>query len=79
MTGDQEKMLRRTFLAGVSASSLTKAPNTGATSIKDALAILEKAVRREIAGIEDIRIAFEPDERKRIALLFSVVRRSPVA
>lgn len=78
MTGDQEKMRRRDFMAGVSALSIARPPDLGiSTSIKEAVAILEKAVRREIADIEDIRISFEPDERKRIALLFSVVRRPP--
>lgn len=70
-------MYRRDFLTGVSAISLTKPPPQMAPSVTDAIIILEKAVRREIADIEEIRIGFEPGERKRIALLFSVVRRAP--
>jgi hypothetical protein len=54
-------------------------PKSGAPSIADAISTLEKAVRREIADIEEIRIAFEPDDRKRIAFMFSVVRRPPIA
>jgi hypothetical protein len=71
-------MLRRDFLAGVSTASLMKTPQAGAPSIAEAINTLEKAVRREIADIEEIRIAFEPDDRKRIALMFSVVRRPPI-
>lgn len=77
--GGSIKMLRRDFMAGASAISLTKAPKSGVTSINDALLILEKAVRREIAGISEIRVSVEADERKRIALLFSVIRRPPTA
>lgn len=55
-----------------------KTPQAGAPSIAEAINTLEKAVRREIADIEEIRIAFEPDDRKRIALMFSVVRRPPI-
>jgi hypothetical protein len=80
MTGDQEKMRRRDFMAGVSALSIARPPGLGiSTSIKDAVAILERAVRREIAGIEEIKVSFEPDDRKRIAFLFTVVRRAPIA
>lgn len=71
-------MHRRQFLAGVSAVSLIKSPSVG-PSVQEAIAILEKAVRREIAGVETIRVEIEPDEKKRIALLFSVVREKPVA
>lgn len=79
MTGDQEKMLRRQFIAGVSTVSLSKPPKIGGPSVEDALITLEKAVRREIAGIEEIRISYQPDDKKRIALLFSVVRRAPIS
>lgn len=69
-------MLRRDFLAGASSASLAMPKkHIGRPTVADALASLEKAVRREIAGIEEIRISYQPDDRKRIALLFSVVRR----
>jgi hypothetical protein len=71
-------MHRRQFLAGVSAVSLIKSPRLG-PSVQEAIAILEKAVRREIANVETIRVEIEPDEKKRIAFLFSVVRAKPVA
>lgn len=72
-------MLRREFLAGASAISVAKSPGNKGASISDALRMLEKAVRREIAGIEEIKIVLEQDETKRIALLFSVVRMNPSA
>lgn len=70
-------MLRREFLAGTSAVSIAKSPKNKGASINDALILLEKAVRLEFSGIEEIKIVLERDETKRIALLFSAVRRSP--
>jgi hypothetical protein len=68
-------MLRRDFLGGVSVISLAGRRNI---SVKDAIAILEDAARREFPDIEDVRVEIEPDPKKRIALLFSVVRKKQV-
>ncbi|WP_434733729.1 hypothetical protein NL154_05515 [Rhizobium sp. YTUHZ044] len=65
-------MLRRDFLGGVSVVSVV---GRREISLKDAISILEDAARREIPDIEDIRVEIEPDPKKRIALLFSVVRK----
>lgn len=70
-------MRRREFLAGVSSVSVTKPPDPGSIpSVQEAIRILESAVRREIAGVQEIRVSFEPDERRNIALLFAVVRKT---
>jgi hypothetical protein len=71
-------MLRREFLVRASSVPLTcSAEEQKPPSVKDAIRILEAAVRRELVGVKEIRVEFEPDERKSIALLFAVVR-SPV-
>jgi hypothetical protein len=71
-------MRRRCFLVGASLVPLTcSAEEKKPPSIQEAIRILEAAVRRELGSVKEIRVEFEPDERKNIALLFAVVR-SPV-
>lgn len=67
-------MRRREFLSGVSTISFANPSKQKGVSVEDALIILENAVRREIADLDEVRVAIEPDERKQIALLFSVTR-----
>ncbi|MBX5206723.1 hypothetical protein [Rhizobium sp. NZLR11] len=66
-------MLRRDFLAGVSSTSLLARPQRPAHSVKEAIAILEGAVRREISDIEEVRVRFEAQGQ--IPFLFAVVRK----
>lgn len=70
-------MLRREFLVGASSMPMGSAEGKKPPSVNEAITILEDAVRRELGGVNEIRVEFEPDERKSIALLFAVVRCSP--
>lgn len=68
-------MMRRDFLVGASSMPLVcSIEGQKPPTLQEALVILDGAIRRELDGVKEIRVSFEPDERKSIALLVAVVR-----
>lgn len=73
-------MMRREFLVGASSMPLVcSIEGQKPPTLQEALVLLEGAIRRELGSVKEMRVSFEPDERKSIALLVAVVRAPVVS